>query len=104
VIVVDEDLEVTSQEQMLSALGARWQPNGATHVYADVVGMPLDPSAPKRGRTSKIAIDATRRWPGEGGPESFPPLNRTLLEEGAPEAFAIAESKWGAMIRAWRVV
>ena len=104
VIVVDEDLDVTSHEQMLSALGARWQPAGSTHIYDDLVGMPLDPSAPRRGRTSKIAIDATRRWPSEDGPAVFPELNRTLLERGAPEAFARSEAKWGEIIRAWRVV
>jgi 4-hydroxy-3-polyprenylbenzoate decarboxylase len=103
VIVVDEDVEVTSQEQVLSALGARWQPAGAVHVYEDLAGNPLDPSAPKRGRTSKIAIDATRRTPGEGGPAVFPGFNRRLLEEGAPAAFARAEARWGELLRAWRV-
>jgi 3-polyprenyl-4-hydroxybenzoate decarboxylase len=88
---------------MLSALGARWQPAGATEIYPDVVGMPLDPSAARRGRTSKIAIDATRKSPGEGGPAVFPALNRTLLEDGAPQAFARAEANWGETIRAWRV-
>ncbi len=103
VVVVDDDLEVTNQEQMLSAMGARWQPAGATHIYDEMAGMPLDPSAPRRGRTSKIAIDATRRWPSEGGPAVFPGLNRTLLTDGAPEAFARVESQWGDLIRRWRL-
>ena len=30
VVVVDDDLDVTNQEQMLAALGARWQPDGCT--------------------------------------------------------------------------
>ena len=34
--------------QMLAALGARWQPFGATHIYEKLPGMPLDPSAVKR--------------------------------------------------------
>lgn len=102
VIVVDEDVEVTSKEEVLAAVGSRWQPSGATHVYDELPGLPLDPSTPKEGRTSKIAIDATRRWPNEGGPASFPPLNRTLLIDGAPEAFAKAEANWGEVIRRWR--
>lgn len=103
VVVVDEDLDVTNQEQMLAALGARWQPLGSTYIYEKLPGMPLDPSAVKRGRTNKIAIDATRQWPEEGGPAEYPPMNRSLLEEGAPEAFARVDRQWGRLIRGWGI-
>lgn len=103
VVVVDDDLDVTNQEQMVAALGARWQPHHSSHVYETLPGMPLDPSAPQRGRTSKIAIDATRQWPDEGGPASFPELNETLLKQGAPDSFARVDQKWGALIRDWRM-
>jgi len=102
VVVVDDDLDVTNQEQMLAALGARWQPFGATHIYESLPALPLDPSLVKGGRGSKIAIDATRQWPDEGGPESFPEMNRTLLEAGAPDAIAAVDRKWGQLIRDWR--
>jgi len=104
VVVVDDDLDVTNQEQMLAALGARWQPAGATRIYDSLPALPLDPSLVKRARGSKIAIDATRRWPEEGGPKAFAPMNRTLLEEGAPDAIATVDQKWGEMIRNWRPV
>jgi 4-hydroxy-3-polyprenylbenzoate decarboxylase len=103
VIVVDEDIDVTHQEQVLGALGARWQPYRASQLYESLPGLPLDPSATQRGRTSKIAIDATRQWPGEGGPASFPELNETLLKQGAPAAFVTVDQKWGDVIRNWRV-
>jgi 4-hydroxy-3-polyprenylbenzoate decarboxylase len=103
VVVVDDDLDVTNQEQMLAALGARWQPDGATHIYNRLPGMPLDPSAVKRGQTNKIAIDATRQWPEENGPAVFPSMNRTLLEQGAPEAFPRVDEKWGKLIRSWGI-
>ena len=103
VVVVDDDLDVTNQRQMLAALGARWQPADATHIYESRNGLPLDPSAASRGRTSKIAIDATRQWPKEGGPAEFPQLNRTLLESGAPDAFSFVDERWGKLIRDWRV-
>ena len=103
VVVVDDDLDVTNQEQMLAALGARWQPDGATHIYERLPGMPLDPSAVKRGQTNKIAIDATRQWPEENGPAVFPPMNRSLLEQGAPEAFSQVDEKWGKLIRSWGI-
>jgi len=102
VIVVDDDLDVMNHEQMLGALGARWQPFGGTHVFESLSGLPLDPSAVVRGKTSKIAIDATRRWPEEGGPETFPRWNRTLLEQGAPQAFARVDEQWGELNRNWR--
>jgi 4-hydroxy-3-polyprenylbenzoate decarboxylase len=102
VIVVDADLDITNQEQMLAALGARWQPYGNTTIYEKLPTLPLDPSTIKRGRGSKIAIDATRQWPEEGGPETFPGWNRTLLEAGAPDAFANVDAKWGEQIRDWR--
>jgi 4-hydroxy-3-polyprenylbenzoate decarboxylase len=103
VVVVDEDLDVTNQQQMLAALGTRWQPINATHLYESMNGLPLDPSAVRRGRTSKVAIDATRQWPEEGGPKVFPSLNRALLDSGAPDAFAEVDERWGELIRGWRV-
>lgn len=104
VIVVDDDLDITNQEEMLGALGARWQPYGNTTIYEALPSMPLDPSTIKRGRGSKIAIDATRQWPEEGGPETFPMWNRTLLETGAPDALSNVDAKWGELIRAWRPI
>jgi len=79
------------------------QPDGATHIYKRLPGMPLDPSAIKRGQTNKIAIDATRQWPEENGPTVFPAMNRTLLEEGAPNAFNQLDKKWGKLIREWGI-
>ena len=69
VVVVDDDLDVTNQEQMLAALGARWQPAGATRIYESLPALPLDPSLVKRARGSKIAIDATRQLAGRGRSE-----------------------------------
>ena len=102
VIVVDDDLDVTSHEQMLAALGARWQPFGASHIYESLPALPLDPSLVEGARGSKIAIDATRQWPEEGGPADFPRMNRALLEAGAPDAIGRVDSKWGELIRDWR--
>ena len=102
VVVVDEDLDVTNQEQMLAALGARWQPYGNTEVFESLPALPLDPSTTKLGRGSKIAIDATRQWPEEGGPPHRPEMNRALLENGAPDAFDRVDDEWGELIKSWR--
>ena len=100
-IVVDDDLDVTNRTEMVFALGSRWQPYTATHIYEELRGMPLDPSAPNRPMSSKIVIDATRQWPEEGGPKVYPELNRARLEKLAPESFARADAKWGELIRNW---
>ena len=57
--------------------------------------MPLDPSSPNRPMSSKIVIDATKQWPEEGGPDVYPELNRTLLEEGAPGVFERIDKLYG---------
>ncbi|MEC9375022.1 MAG: UbiD family decarboxylase domain-containing protein [Pseudomonadota bacterium] len=101
VVVVDEDLDVMNQEHMLMAMGTRWQPFGNTEVFEKLPAMPLDPSTVQIGRGSKIAIDATRQWPEEGGPERFPELNRTLLETIEPDAFANVDQKYGDLIKNW---
>lgn len=64
--------------------------------------MPLDESAPEIGRGSKVAIDATWQLPEEGKVRPVPHMNRTLLEEGAPDAFATVDGKWGDMVRDWK--
>ncbi len=72
-----------------------------TEVFEKLPAMPLDPSTVQIGRGSKIAIDATRQWPEEGGPERFPELNRTLLETIEPDAFANVDQKYGDLIKNW---
>ena len=87
VVVVDEDIDVYNRTQVMFAMGSRWQPFPATEIIESARGMPLDPSSPDRPNSSKIIVDATRQWPEEGGPETYPPMNRTLLEDLAPESF-----------------
>jgi 4-hydroxy-3-polyprenylbenzoate decarboxylase len=95
VVVVDKDMDVLNHKDMLFAMGSRWQPSTASRIFDELRGMPLDPSLVKRPMTSKIVIDATKQLPGEGGPEKFAELNRTLLVEGAPGAFDQVDAKWG---------
>ena len=44
--------------------------------------------------SSKIVIDATRQLPSEGGPDSWVPDLRSVMEEKAPDAFDIVDKKW----------
>jgi len=101
-IVVDEDVDVLNWYEVGLAVGARYTPASSTEIF-EGRGMPLDPSAKEEDRyaSSKLIIDATRQWPEEGGPADYPELNRTLLEELAPESFDIVMENWGDMINSW---
>ncbi len=94
VIVVDKDVDVLNMQQVLHAVGSRWQPNPASMIIPQVPGMPLDPSCAERGKTSKIIIDATCQLPQEGGPPSWPPISRVLIEQDFPESFDLVDGKW----------
>jgi 4-hydroxy-3-polyprenylbenzoate decarboxylase len=101
-VVVDDDIDVMNQREMLMAIGSRWQPSGNHKVYESLPALPIDPSIVIPGKSSKIAIDATIQWPEEGGPENFAMLNRTALNEGAPDAFGIMDDKYADTLLNWR--
>jgi 4-hydroxy-3-polyprenylbenzoate decarboxylase len=101
VIVVDKDVDLMDLSQVMFAVSSRWQPYPAAKIYEKLPGLPLDPSQPDRNKTSKIVIDATRQWPEEGGPKSFPRSNRAILVEGAPDAFARVDARWADIIAGW---
>lgn len=101
VIVLDNDVNVLDHTEVLAAVGARWQPKNAYYIVDDGPGLFTDPSQPSYGRTSKIVIDATRQLPEEGGKENFPEMNRTLLERGAPDAFAEVNAEYMGLLRSW---
>jgi UbiD family decarboxylase len=102
-IAVDADVNIYNHEEVLMALQARWQPATSMEAYESLPVVPLDESAPEIGRGSKLAIDATWQLPEEGKTRKPPEMNRSLVEQGAPEAFARADKKWGALVRNWRV-
>ncbi len=102
VIVVNDDIDVMDQRDLLAAIGARWQPSGNHKVYESMPALPIDPSIVTPGKGSKIAIDATIQWPEEGGRENFPSLNRTMLVEGAPDAFELMDDKYRELLLNWR--
>ncbi len=98
VIMVDSDVDLWRDTDRFMAFATRWQAYPASHIYEDLPTMPLEPSSPKRERTSKIVIDATRQWPEEGGPEKFPDYSRHVLEQHAPDLFAEIDAKYGKEI------
>jgi 4-hydroxy-3-polyprenylbenzoate decarboxylase len=102
IVAVDSDVDVTNQEEVLMAMVARWQPPGNFKVWESVPILPLDQSAPEIGRGGKMAIDATRQLPEEGRDRPWPPMNRALLEQGAPFSIPEVDKKWETLIRDWQ--
>jgi 4-hydroxy-3-polyprenylbenzoate decarboxylase len=94
VIIVDKDIDPVDTSRVIHAVGTRWQPYPASEIIKQSVHMPVDPSCRDMFLSSKIVIDATRQFESEGGPEIFPDDNLSVLEERAPDAFKLVESKW----------
>ena len=104
VIVVDDDVNILDSNDVMAAIGARWQPYPASKILENAPGLFTDPSQVVYAQTSKIVVDATRQLPAEGGQENFPKSNRQHLDEGAPQVWDLVEAKYGDMIRNWRRV
>ncbi len=100
VIVVDKDVNILQPLNILHVLGARWQPKASVVIPQTQMCMP-DPSLQTVGITSKMIIDATQQFPGEGGPEAWPPVSRVLLEEQCPDLFDEVEDKWPEYLKGW---
>ncbi|MBM4216546.1 MAG: hypothetical protein FJ178_01635 [Gammaproteobacteria bacterium] len=58
-MMVDDDIEVLDWNQVMHALGSRWQPQPATVIILESRRMPLDLSLTKKPMASKIVIGAT---------------------------------------------
>ena len=98
VMVVDDDVNLWHPADLFMAIATRWQAHPASHVYEEMDAVPLEPSAPKYARTSKIVIDATKQWPEEGGPKRYPDYSRDVLADFDPEVFDRVDAKWAEAI------
>jgi 4-hydroxy-3-polyprenylbenzoate decarboxylase len=103
VIVVEEDIDISSYEQLDWAFAYRTNAGlGGLVVFPGIFGSPIDPSTPLADRNvedmgsglwDRVLIDATRSWKlqrrEEWGGERFPPTVRPL-----PEDEARVTSRW----------
>ena len=60
VIAVDEDVDITRDEEVLWALATHFQPHLDIVMVGGLPGSALDPSASGAGTTSRMGLDATR--------------------------------------------
>jgi len=72
VIVVDEDVDVTREDEVLWAVATRMQADRDLAVIPNAMGAILDPST-RNGTTAKVVIDATRPLDGFARRHTLPP-------------------------------
>jgi 4-hydroxy-3-polyprenylbenzoate decarboxylase len=103
VIVVEEDIDVSSYEQLDWAIAYRVNAGeGGIVVFPGIFGSPIDPSTPLEDRDvarlgtglwNRVLVDATRSWKFERRPEwggeRFPPTVHP-----APEDEARVRARW----------
>jgi 4-hydroxy-3-polyprenylbenzoate decarboxylase len=98
-VVLDDDVDLMNQQDVLRAIVSRWQPHPATHILENGRGIIIDPSQREARKTSKIAIDATRQLPEEGGPDVFAANSRDLFNELQPDAISDSEKLYAELLR-----
>ena len=103
-VVLDDDVDLLNAQDVQRAIVARWQPYPATHIVEQGRGIIIDPSQREKRKTSKIAIDATRQWPEEGGPAVFAGNSRDLLNELEPDAISDSAQLYAALLNGWKKV
>jgi len=81
VVVVDDDVDVTSEEDVLWAVATRMQADRDLFVIPNAMGAILDPST-RAGTTAKVGIYATRPLTGY-------PRRHTLPAEALAKAAAL---------------
>ena len=90
VVAVDEDIDVTSDGDVLWALATHFQPHRDLLAIDGLPGSPLDPSSGGDGSTSRMGLDATRGPDFEGRRIEISAqareLARRILDRGAGSA------------------
>jgi UbiD family decarboxylase len=66
VIAVDDDVDITNDQEVLWALATRFQPAQDLFMVDGLPGSALDPSSSSVGTTSRMGLDATRSQGFEG--------------------------------------
>lgn len=86
VVVVDDDVDIFSPEEVEWAIATRFQAHRDLMVWEDRPSSSLDPSARhipgQKARTAKMALDATIPWEDERGPAGAEAFRRYRYEEG----------------------
>ncbi|KPK75867.1 MAG: hypothetical protein AMJ79_09415 [Phycisphaerae bacterium SM23_30] len=88
IVVVDEDVDVQDADKVWFEVGANVDPRRDICMVDGPVDA-LDHAAPQLCAGSKMGIDATRKWPGEGIARDWPPKIKM-----PPEIKDLVDRRW----------
>jgi 4-hydroxy-3-polyprenylbenzoate decarboxylase len=91
IVVVDEEVDVQNLSEVLWRVGNNIDPERDVCFVHGPVDI-LDHAARRPGLGSKMGIDATRKWPGEGFDRPWPDA-----VEMTPEVVARVDSLWNSL-------
>jgi 4-hydroxy-3-polyprenylbenzoate decarboxylase len=91
VIVVDEDVDVHDYSEVAWKVMNHVDPRRDTVILDGPLDI-LDHACPQVGFGSKMGIDATRKWPGEGFTREWPDEIKM-----SPEVIKRVDDMWGEM-------
>ena len=93
-ILLDEDVDIHNLNDVLHAIGSRWQPNRSSKIVDEANGLSGDPSSTERGKGSRIIINATRNATEQVNGKPFPKMNIEILKEEFPNVMEAVEIKF----------
>ena len=93
-VLLDEDVDIHNLNDVLHAIGSRWQPNRSSKIVDEANGLSGDPSSTERGKGSRIIINATRNATEQVNGKPFPKMNIEILKEEFPNVMEAVEIKF----------
>ena len=97
-VLFDEDVDIHNLNQVLHALGSRWQPQRSSEIIDNANGLSGDPSSMERGMGSRIIIDATRNATESQTDKPFSKMNIACLREKFPDLLETIDEKFKEII------
>ena len=97
-VLFDEDVDIHNLNQVLHALGSRWQPQRSSEMIGNANGLSGDPSSMERGMGSRIIIDATRNATESQTDKPFSKMNIACLREEFPDLLETIDEKFKEII------
>jgi 4-hydroxy-3-polyprenylbenzoate decarboxylase len=97
-VLLDEDVDIHNLNQVLHALGSRWQPQRSSEIIDNANALSGDPSSFEKGIGSRIIIDATRNATESQTDKPFSKMNIACLREEFPDLLETIEEKFKEII------
>ena len=97
-VLFDKDVDIHNLNEVLHALGSRWQPQRSTKMIENAPALSGDPSSIKKGEGNRVIIDATRNATESQHDKSFSKMNIECLKSEFPELLDGIDEKFKEII------